>query len=154
MSRDWLFRFEEGSCDFRCAGVIIRDGKVLLQRDYGEYALVGGHVQFGETGEKAVVREFEEELGVHIQCRRMLWTEECFWEWKGKLTHTLSFYYLAEFCEGSDFPDDGCFHPQRDNPRIEIGWVPVEELNSLIVYPAFLKQRIHDFKPGHFITRA
>ena len=154
MSRDWLFRFEEGSCDFRRAGVIIRDGKVLLQRDYGEYALVGGHVQFGETGEKAVVREFEEELGVHIQCRRMLWTEECFWEWKGKLTHTLSFYYLAEFCEGSDFPDDGCFHPQRDNPRIEIGWVPVEELNSLIVYPAFLKQRIHDFKPGHFITRA
>lgn len=154
MSRDWLFRFEEGSCDFRCAGVIIRDGKVLLQRDYGEYALVGGHVQFGETGEKAVVREFEEELGVHIQCRRMLWTEECFWEWKGKLTHTLSFYYLAEFCEGSDFPDDGCFHPQRDNPRIEIGWVPVEELNSLIVYPAFLKQRIHDLKPGHFITRA
>lgn len=154
MSRDWLFRFEEGSCDFRCAGVIIRDGKVLLQRDYGEYALVGGHVQFGETGEKAVVREFEEELGVHIQCRRMLWTEECFWERKGKLTHTLSFYYLAEFCEGSDFPDDGCFHPQRDNPRIEIGWVPVEELNSLIVYPAFLKQRIHDLKPGHFITRA
>ena len=154
MSRDWLFRFEEGSCDFRCAGVIIRDGKVLLQRDYGEYALVGGHVQFGETGEKAVVREFEEELGVHIQCRRMLWTEECFWERKGKLTHTLSFYYLAEFCEGSDFTDDGCFHPQRDNPRIEIGWVPVEELNSLIVYPAFLKQRIHDLKPGHFITRA
>lgn len=154
MSRDWLFRFEEGSCDFRCAGVIIRDGKVLLQRDYGEYALVGGHVQFGETGEKAVVREFEEELGVHIQCRRMLWTEECFWEWKGKLTHTLSFYYLAEFCEGSDFPDDGCFHPQRDNSRIEIGWVPVEELNSLILYPAFLKQRIHDLKPGHFITRA
>ena len=154
MSRDWLFRFEDGSCDFRCAGVIIRDGKVLLQRDYGEYALVGGHVQFGETGEKAVVREFEEELGVHIQCRRMLWTEECFWEWKGKLTHTLSFYYLAEFCEGSDFPDDGCFHPQRDNSRIEIGWVPVEELNSLILYPAFLKQRIHDLKPGHFITRA
>ncbi len=154
MPRDWLFRFEEGNCDFRCAGVVIRNGKVLLQRDCGEYALVGGHVQLGETGEEAVVREFEEELGVHIQCQRMLWTEESFWEWKGKTNHTLSFYYLAECCEGSEFPDDGCFHPQRDNPRIEIGWVPVEDLNSLIVYPEFLKQRIHDLKPGHFITRA
>ena len=154
MPRDWLFQFEEGRCDFRCAGVIIRNGKVLLQRDCGEYALVGGHVQLGETGEEAVVREFEEELGVHIQCKRMLWTEECFWEWQDKLNHTLSFYYLTEFCEGSDFPDDGCFHPQRDNPRIEIGWVPVEELNSIIVYPEFLKQRIHDLKSGHFITRA
>lgn len=154
MARDWLFRFEEGSCNFRCAGVIIRDGKVLLQRDGDEYALIGGHVQMGETGEEAVVREFQEELGVQIQCQRMLWTEECFWEWKGKLTHTLSFYYLADFCEGSSFAEDGQFHPQRDDSSVEIGWVPISELNTLTVYPAFFKQRIMDLKPGHFITYA
>ena len=154
MAQDWLFKTEEGACNFRCAGVIIRNGKVLLQRDYGEYALVGGQVQIGETGEEAVIREFEEELGAKIRCQRLLWTEECFWEWNGKSSHTLSFYYLAEFCEGGDFPDDGCFHPQKDNPRIEIGWVPVEQLDSLTVYPEFLKQQIHELKPGHFITRA
>ena len=154
MAQDWLFKTEEGTCNFRCAGVIIRNGKVLLQRDYGEYALVGGQVQIGETGEEAVIREFEEELGAKIRCQRLLWTEECFWEWKGRSSHTLSFYYLAEFCEGGDFPDDGCFHPQKDNPRIEIGWVPVEQLDSLTVYPEFLKQQIRELKPGHFITRA
>jgi len=154
MAQDWLFKTEEGTCNFRCAGVIIHNGKVLLQRDYGEYALVGGQVQIGETGEEAVIREFEEELGAKIRCQRLLWTEECFWEWKGRSSHTLSFYYLAEFCEGGDFPDDGCFHPQKDNPRIEIGWVPVEQLDSLTVYPEFLKQQIHELKPGHFITRA
>lgn len=154
MARDWLFRLEEGMCNFRCAAVIIRDGKVLLQRDGAEYALVGGHVQMGETGEEAVVREFQEEMGVDIACKRLLWTEECFWEWQRKLTHTLSFYYLAEFCKDSDFPDDGCFHPQNDNPRVEIGWVPIFELNNLTVYPEFLKKQIMELKPGHFITRA
>ncbi len=154
MALDWLFKTEEGTCNFRCAGVIIRNGKVLLQRDYGEYALVGGHVHAGETGQEAVIREFEEELGVIVCCERMLWTEECFWEWKGTRSHTLSFYYLMDFCEGSDFPDDGQFKPQKDNPRIEIGWVPIEELEALTVYPEFLKERIHDLRPGHFITRA
>ena len=153
MPRDWIFKSEEGNCGFRCAGVIIRNGKVLLQRDNGEYALVGGHVQIGETGEEAVVREFKEELGVSIQCKRMLWTEECFWDWQGRLTHTLSFYYLAAFSEHSDFPDDGRFHPQKDNTRIQIGWVPLGELENLTVYPAFLKQQIDGLKPGHFITR-
>ena len=154
MPKDWIFKLEEGTCSFRCAALMIRNGKLLLQRDGGEYALIGGHVQLGETGEQAVVREWQEELGVHIQCKHMLWTEECFWEWKGRLTHTISFYYLAEFCEESDFPDDGCFHPQKDQPRIEIGWVPIEELDSITVYPEFLKKQIRDLKPGHFITYA
>ena len=154
MARDWLFNLEDGTCNFRCAAVIIRDGKVLLQRDGAEYALVGGHVQMGETGEEAVVREFQEELGVDIACKRLLWTEECFWEWQGKLTHTLSFYYLADFCKDSDFPDDGCFHPQKENPRVEIGWVPIVELSNLTVYPEFLREQIMECKSGHFITRA
>ncbi len=154
MAKDWLFQTEEGVCNFRCAAVIIRNKKVLLQRDGDEYALIGGHVQMGETGAEAVKREFEEELGVRIRCGEPLWTEECFWEWKGKRNHTLSFYYPADFCDDSSLEDDGCFHPQKDNPRIEVGWVPIEELGSLTVYPEFLKQRIHDLKPGHMITRA
>jgi len=154
MAQDWLFQTDEGTCNFRCAGLIICNGKVLLQRDCGEYALIGGQVKLGETGEEAVVREFKEELDVNIRCQRMLWTEECFWEWKGRKSHTLSFYYLAEFCENSDFADDGCFHSQKDNPRIEIGWVPIAQLDNITVYPEFLKQQIHELKPGHFITRA
>lgn len=154
MGRDWLFQTEEGKCNFRCAAVIIRGGKLLLQRDRGEYALIGGQVQVGETGAEAVIREFQEELGVSIRCGSMLWSEECFWEWNGQMTHTLSFYYPADFCEGSDVPDDGLFRPQKDNPRIEIGWIPIEDLNQLTVYPEWIKQQIHTMQPGHFVTRA
>ena len=154
MAQDWLFQTEEGTCNFRCAGVMVRNGKVLLQRDGGEYAVPGGHVHVGETGEAAVVREFAEEMGVNVLSERMLWSEEIFWEWKGRMNHMISFYYLMRFCDDSDFADDGLFHPQKDNPRVEIGWVPIGELERLTVYPEFLKKQIHNLSAGHFITRA
>ncbi|MBR6570487.1 MAG: NUDIX domain-containing protein [Clostridia bacterium] len=154
MERDWLFHTDGAICNFRCAGLVIRNGKVLLQRDGDEYALIGGHVKVGETGSEAVIREFWEELGVQIRIEKMLWSEECFWTWQEKLSHTISFYYLAQLEDDSAISDDGAFQPQLDNPRVEIGWVPVDELKRLTVYPEFLKQRIEDLEPGHFITRA
>ena len=49
MTKDWLFRGEDYACDLRAAGVLMRDGKILLQRDKNgaEYAVPGGHVQVG-----------------------------------------------------------------------------------------------------------
>ncbi len=48
MARDSLFRGEDYRCDLRVAGVLLKDGKILLQRDKNgaEYALPGGHVQW------------------------------------------------------------------------------------------------------------
>ncbi len=154
MPQDWLFQTENGTCEFRCAALLLRDGKVLLQRSGGEYALPGGHVQHGETGEAAVKREFQEELGVDIRCQRMLWSEELFWIRKGKLTHMLSFYYLAELVDENALPDEGAFWPMKANANVEMGWVPVEQIADLTVYPEFLKERINDLRPGHFITWA
>ena len=88
MTKDWLFRGEDYACDLRAAGVLIRDGKILLQRDKNgaEYAAPGAHVQVGETTENAVKREFREETGVDVAVERLLWTEECFWQWNGRQT--------------------------------------------------------------------
>lgn len=46
MKKDWLFRDETTVCNVRVAGVLLRDGKLLVQRDKNgaEYALPGGHV--------------------------------------------------------------------------------------------------------------
>lgn len=47
-------------------GVCIADGKLLLCRAKGGRTtyLPGGHIEFGETGRQALVREVKEELGV------------------------------------------------------------------------------------------
>jgi len=48
MHKDWLFAAENGICHFRIGAVLIRDNKLLVMCDNGEYALPGGHVSFGE----------------------------------------------------------------------------------------------------------
>ncbi|RLF33327.1 MAG: hypothetical protein DRN07_02895 [Thermoplasmata archaeon] len=58
-------------------GVLIRDGAILLvQRKHepfrGKWALPGGFVEYGETVEEAVLREFEEETGLSAHITRLL----------------------------------------------------------------------------------
>lgn len=99
MSKDWSFAIDNSMCDVRTVGVLVRDGKLLVQRDRegNEFALPGGHVQIGETLEAALIREYKEETGADISCKKLLWSEECFWEWNGKQAHNIAFYYLSEF---------------------------------------------------------
>ena len=48
MSRDLLFRTEEFIFSYRVGGVLIRDGRILLQRPReDDYAIIGGHVASG-----------------------------------------------------------------------------------------------------------
>lgn len=154
MARDWLFRGEDYRCDLRAAGVMLREGKILLQCDKNgaEYALPGGHVQVGEETKNALKREFREEMGMEIEPQRLLWTEECFWTWRGQTVHSLCFYYLiAGEAEGLED-----FRPHRDNDQVEYGFVPLEKLEGLTVYPEFLKERIFTLReyPEHFVTYA
>lgn len=154
MKRDWLFRGEDYTCDLRVAGVLMHDGKILLQRDQNgaEYALPGGHVQVGEEMQNALKREFSEEMGAEITVKRLLWTEECFWNWNGRQMHSLCFYYLIT----GDVEDLGAFVSHCDNDKVEYGFVPLKALKEMIIYPEFLKKRIFSLAehPEHFVTYA
>ena len=48
---DILFHTDAFVFSYRVAGVLLRDGKILLQKptDDSGFALPGGHVEFGET---------------------------------------------------------------------------------------------------------
>lgn len=142
----------------RVAGVLVRNGKILLQRerDGNEYALPGGHIHIGERLEEGLIREWQEEMGTEILIKRMLWTEECFWEWKGKKAHNLSFYYWIDTENPADLADDGQPHSHKDNSRIVLEWVEMERLKGMTVYPEFMKETIFclDAPVRHFVTRA
>ena len=96
IDKDWLFTTENYICDLRTVAVLVKDGKILVQREKegNEYALPGGHVKIGETLEAGLIRETQEEMGVKIECKRMLWSEECFWEWNGKQAHNIWWNYV------------------------------------------------------------
>ena len=155
MNKDWLFTGDGYICDLRTAGVLIRDDMILVQRDRDgkEYALPGGHVRIGETTADALIREYKEETGADIKCRRLLWTEECFWKWNGRDAHNITFYYLIELCVNSDIQIMDEFVSHKDNSNVLIGWMPIENLKNIIIYPDFIKDEIHnlDTTPKHFI---
>lgn len=57
--------------------VIVRDGKLLITKRRhapfeGWWAIVGGHVDWNETVEQAVVREVQEETGLTVESARFL----------------------------------------------------------------------------------
>ena len=157
MNRDWIFTTEEYICDLRVVAVLVRDNKILVQRerDGNEYALPGGHVKISETLESGIIREVMEEIGVQIECKKLLWSEECFWEWNGRQAHNISFYYLIELCDCFEIPDNGEFVSQKDNCNVVIGWLPVEQLQKMIIYPEFIKEEIYhlDGPMKHFVSR-
>ena len=55
-------------------GVCVRDGKLLVCRAKGSATcyLPGGHIEFGEKGREALVREMREETGLAATCGRFL----------------------------------------------------------------------------------
>ncbi len=157
LEKDWLFTSENYICDLRTVGVLVKDNKILVQRDKdgAEYALPGGHIKIGETLEAGLLREYKEETGVDICVKRLLWSEECFWQWQGREAHNIAFYYLIEEAEGFEIPDNEEFVSHKDNCNVVIGWLDIEEISDITIYPEFLKEEIHhlDGAIKHFVSR-
>jgi ADP-ribose pyrophosphatase len=155
MNRDWLFKDEKSICNFRTVGVLIRGGKILLQREKegNEYALPGGHVKSNETSEQSLIREYKEETNADIICERLIWIEESFWKWGDRDTSTIAFYYLIKLVNDADIPDD-YFESQKDNCNVILEWVLIQDLKGLTVYPRFLVEKIDSISNGieHFIS--
>lgn len=155
--KDWIFSSDKFVCDLRTVGVLIKGNQILVQRDKegNEYALPGGHIKIGETLENGLIREYKEETGAEIRIKRLLWSEECFWEWNGKQAHSIAFYYLIEECEGFEIPDNGEFVSHKDNCHVLLGWLPIDGIRNVMIYPEFLKEEIYhlDEPMKHFVSK-
>jgi len=66
----------------RVCGILIEEGKILMikHRSIGKNGMLwappGGGMQYGESAEKTIHREFEEETGLKINVDRYLFTHE------------------------------------------------------------------------------
>ena len=138
--RDILFKTDDFVFSYRIQGVLIRDGKALLQRAGEDYALIGGHVAAGETSKETLVREFREEIHADIAVDELLAVGEVFFPWSsGKPCHQIGLYYAVHLLDESQIPLDGEFHgyDDLDGERIDLDycWVPLEKLTEIALYP-------------------
>lgn len=157
-NRDWLFIDENRIHNFRSTGVLINDGKILIQRGTHdtEYALPGGHVAWGETSADTLIREYKEEMGADISVERLIWVEEVFWKWGVRDAHTLCHYHLVSINSPTQIPLNGVFKSlETDESRLIFQWVDVNELQHFKVYPVFIKDKITNLSDGieHFVSR-
>jgi len=157
MNKDLLFRFDEGIFNVRAAGILIKDNMILLQKESGgsEYALPGGQIRMNEAAEDALKREFIEETGAGIRVERLLFTEECFWSFGGTARHTVTLYFSVSETEDTLYAKENAFTPQKDNKNVVWGFVPLDAVPSLTVYPDFLSDalKIPSFGVRNYVSR-
>ncbi len=161
MGRDILFKTDEFVFSYRVGGLLIKDGKVLLQKPKGDdYAIIGGHVSCLETTAETLKREFEEELHAKIEIDRLFAVGEVFFPWGDKPCHQICLYYKVGLLNDNDIPLDGSFHgyDDLDNERIDLDfcWVPLESLKAgSKVYPLELIPYILNDSSGivHFVSK-
>lgn len=158
---DILFKTDDWIFSYRAAGILIHNGKVLLQKPTNDtgFAFPGGHVSFGETNAKTLIREFKEEIGANISVNELKWVAEIFFPWGEKPCHQICNYYLVTLDDTTQIPLDRMFigieqmHERQFD--IEFHWIPIENLKSIEIYPANAAELfgIMDRGVQHFVYR-
>jgi ADP-ribose pyrophosphatase YjhB (NUDIX family) len=95
------------------------------------YRLLGGGVEFGEHSREAVVREFEEELGVELADPELVGTFERVFEFAGGTGHEVWRVFEGRIVEDWPYERDAFtfIEPELDL-EIQARWLPVERLRA------------------------
>lgn len=158
--RDILFREDGFVFSSRVSGILVHDGRVLVQCPPGttEHAFIGGHVMIGETQAEALVREYMEELHAPVSPTRLLAVGEVFYPWGNRPCHQIGLYYRVELNDPSAIPLTGSFrgYDELGGERIDLEykWVPLADLPHLEIYPPqVVPFLLNDQETGHFVYR-
>jgi 8-oxo-dGTP pyrophosphatase MutT (NUDIX family) len=140
-----MIAFEQGGLKFnyRIAGVVINDARVLLHRGEsdGFWTLPGGRGELLEPSQDTLRREMLEELGVEVSVHRLLWVVENFFEYEGRSYHELGFYFSMAFPQDSHlYLKSEPFLGDEEGIKLIYQWFPIDEIERIELYPTFLKQ--------------
>lgn len=118
--------------EIRPAAVILDEQqRVLVLRyrysDTDVYNLPGGRLEDGETLSLTLVREMEEELGIHIEVGHLLWVGEVILPAKGKTT--LHCLFAAQLLAGTPIPNP------KHTTALAAAWLPIDQLGQVALYP-------------------
>lgn len=141
---------------YRVAGVALHDGCVLLQGALNSpiWTLPGGHVEPGETAAAALRREMHEEIEVAVRIERLLWVVENLFPDHIVQHHELGLYFLMDFGDARLRLGPGPYTGNENGMAITVAWHPLTNLETLPLYPAFLRQGLQMLPehPSHIVT--
>jgi len=139
--------FEAGRrFSYRIAAVCIDDGHVLLHRADQEnfWSLPGGRAEILETSAITVVREMQEELGVTVSVRRLLWVVENFFTFESLRFHELGLYYLVDLPVDSPYlkKENAYMGQEADAAPLFFRWFPLDDLEGVKLVPSYLQSSL------------
>jgi 8-oxo-dGTP diphosphatase len=117
-----------GTIRIRVAGILVKDGKILLVRheknDKSYWLLPGGGVEFGETVEEGLAREFREEVGLKVRVGKLVLVQDSIPPDLHR--QVLNLYFLVQAEEGPlrVTPDavlrDAAFYSLEEFPKMQV----------------------------------
>ena len=140
-----LKEYELAGIETIARGVCIVDGKILLCRAKGGKStyLPGGHIEFGETGREALVREMKEETGLDATAGELLGVVESSFMQKGEKHCEINLIYAMKV----EVEERG---RQWNVPSCEdwicFDWVDCDKLDSANLLPPEMKPYCHTGK--------
>ena len=111
-------------------GVCIADGKILLcyPKDKSYAYLPGGHIEFGETGREALVREMKEETGLDATAGELLGVVESQFVQKGEKHCEINLIYAMRVA-GCELRVASC------EDWICFDWVECDKIDTVNLLP-------------------
>ena len=124
-----------GEIETIARGVCVKDGKVLLCRGkgLGSTYLPGGHIEFGETGAEALVREIKEETGLESTAGKLLGVVENSFLQHGEKHCEINLVYELSIANGD-------VAAQED--WIGFEWCPISNLDAANLLPVDIRRLI------------
>lgn len=128
----------------RVCGLLLEDNCLLLARLHSPvinkliWTPPGGGLEFGETVDECLKREFVEETGLKIDVNRLVHVNEMI----NKPFHAIEFYFTVTRTGGSLI--EGRDPELTDDQQLlrEIQWKPVDEIANLPIVPESLTGKI------------
>ena len=123
----------------RIGVVLITNGQILLVRntrkDPPTFHLPGDIVKVNETLEQAAKRAVKEQAGIDVEVQKLLYVRDGLDAEK----HRLDLFFLGKIGKEQD--------TLADHPNFKIDWVNIGIMESMDLFPKFLRRRVlKDYK--------
>ena len=110
--------------------------RILVERGYDGatdqhfYRPIGGGVEFGESAEAAVAREWREEYGLTLESLALLGVLENLFTFEGRAGHEIVFVFAARIPDSRAHEGEELESTDTDGARHVAVWVPIDALRA------------------------